>query len=87
MDELGYDLMPNTLSSVALQQINISRQKAPYSSNCYDSWTQTNYSSYVENGSDYSLQKCQRACSHSSVLEGIDYFSKIRIDFTEMTFF
>ena len=70
MDELGYDLMPNTLSSVALQQINISRQKAPYETNCYDSWIQTNYSSYVEDGSDYSLQKCQRACSHSSVLKG-----------------
>ena len=47
-DERGVDLMPNTLTRAAIQEVNITRQPSPYTSNCSGSWSTTNYSAYID---------------------------------------
>ena len=69
VDEFGYDLMPNTLTEAAIQGVLIERQPKPYPSQCFRDWSQTNYSNYIQNDWNYTLQQCQRACSHSTILE------------------
>ncbi|XP_059085144.1 degenerin-like protein asic-1 isoform X3 [Tigriopus californicus] len=62
-DEFGNDLIPNTLNSVAVQEIVIGREPAPYTSDCITEWSKTNYSDFIpSSGYNYTLSLCQRFC-------------------------
>ena len=80
VDEFGNDLMPATLTEAAISEVYIERQKSPYPAKCIDSWDSTNYTSYVKDNRSYSLQSCQRVCSHSSILETCECFHPMFVD-------
>ena len=80
VDEFGYDLMPNTLTEAAIQGVLIERQPKPYPSKCFKDWSQTNYSNYIQNDWNYTLQQCQRACSHSTILESCGCWHPLFLD-------
>jgi hypothetical protein len=80
VDEFGYDVMPNTLTEAAIQQLYLERQPAPYTSNCTNDWSHTNYTEYVPDGWSYTLQQCQRFCSHSSIMDTCDCFHPVFLD-------
>ncbi len=80
MDEMGNDLMPNSLTQAAMQEVIFEREKSPYPSDCYDSWTQTNYSDYIMDQWPYSLLQCQRVCTHSFVLMECGCFHPLFLD-------
>ena len=52
-DEFGHDLMPNALTRVAVQELNITRLEDPYTSNCTMDWSKSNYSDFVPSSSDF----------------------------------
>ena len=72
MSERGYDLMPNTQTNLAIQEVNITRLPSPYPSSCMSDFSETNYTDYVTNMKNvtwpYSLLQCKRACSFSQIL-------------------
>ena len=72
MSERGYDLMPNTQTNLAIQEVNITRLQSPYPSSCMSDFSETNYTEYVTNVKNmtwpYSLLQCKRACSFSQIL-------------------
>ena len=80
VDEIGFNLMPNALTEAIIQSVNIQRQKAPFTSNCYDSWTQTNYSEFIDSDLKYSMTQCQRTCTHSSILNDCGCYHAIFVD-------
>ena len=84
-EEYGLDLAPNTLTEAAVAQVNLVRQRDPYPSNCSDTWTDTNYTKFVPDHWPYSLQQCQRICSHSSILDQCGCFHPRFLD-TESRF-
>jgi hypothetical protein len=51
-DEFGSNVMPNTLTTFAMHEVNITREPSPYTSNCTYDWSMTNYSSFLP-ASDY----------------------------------
>ena len=53
---------------------------APYTSECINYWTDTNYTDYIDEDWAYSLQQCQRVCTHSSILMDCQCFHPMFLD-------
>ena len=84
MSERGYDLMPNTQSNLAIQEVNITRLQSPYPSHCMSDFSETNYTEYVTNIKNvtwpYSLLQCKRTCSFSQILLECGCYHPIFLD-------
>lgn len=52
-EAFGVNMQPNTMTSLALQNIKISRMETPYTSNCTRSWKNSSYPGFDE--AEYSL--------------------------------
>ena len=55
VDEYGQDLAPNSLTHVSVQETNLTRQPAPYTSKCISEWAQTAYPEMIDYEVPYSL--------------------------------
>ena len=44
IDEKGIDIQPNTLTQLGVQEMVVTRIEAPWTSQCINSWSMTNYS-------------------------------------------
>ena len=84
VSERGYDLMPNTQTNVAIQEVNITRLPDPYPSKCMSEWSETNYTDFVTSKDNktwpYSLLQCKRTCSFSQILEECGCYHPIYLD-------
>ena len=59
VDEEGMDLFPSTLTHASIQETSLTRQPWPYTSECIDSWSGTNYTVMEDVGVvPYSLSVC-----------------------------
>ena len=64
-DEMGMDLSPHTLTQVAIQATNVTRQPAPYTSHCYADWNSTDYGTLMQGTPfipPYSIAVSQKHC-------------------------
>ena len=59
LDEFGKDVHPATLTNIAVQEVLMTRQPAPYTSNCTETWLSTNYSKYTDPTIKYTLAVSQ----------------------------
>ena len=50
VDEEGMDLFPHTLTHASIQESDMQRIEAPYTSKCINYWTQTNYTAMAVMG-------------------------------------
>jgi len=80
VDEFGNDLMPNALTEAAISEVFIERLPPPYAGDCVKDWEKTNYSDYTQPDWSYTLQQCQRVCSHSSIVEACGCFHPMFLD-------
>jgi hypothetical protein len=84
VDEFGFDVNANTLTQAAIEQALVERQPEPYTSRCSHDWSKSNYSDYVGPAHvNYSLQQCQRFCSHSSIVMDCQCFHPVFLDDSE----
>lgn len=69
-EEYGVDLQPKTRTSIALQNVNITRAEAPYTTNCTKDWSHTGFDIIQEYGIDYKY----------TLLVGWNYKTTIQIE-------
>ena len=74
-DEKGMDLSPNTLTQVAIQETNVTRQPFPYTSKCFGDWNDTYYADDLEGMGTgippYSIAVCMNAIDAKCVIKNV----------------
>ncbi|XP_046612903.1 amiloride-sensitive sodium channel subunit gamma-2-like [Neodiprion virginianus] len=61
-NENGLTIPPHTATSTALVQVQVTREKLPYITNCTSGWERTWYEAKVGDAYRYSMEQCQRIC-------------------------
>ena len=77
ISEVFIERLPPPYAGMSFQKIYLAAVCLHFSllkGDCVKDWGKTNYSDYTQPDWSYTLQQCQRVCSHSSILEACGCF-------------
>lgn len=82
VDEFGHDIQPSTSTNFALEAGIFTRMESPYDTDCFPSWSQTNYSTQFLNSTKwpYSFMQCKRFCVFDAVMQDCGCFHPLYLD-------